>query len=298
MIHFISQYKVEYGVEPMCAQLPIAPSTYYRHVQHKKQPYRRSKRAKNDEFFSLNIRRVWEDSFGLYGARKIWKQLHREHRPVARSTVERLMRALNIQGVSRGNTKHPSSPKADSVVIPDRVNRQFIANAPNQLWVADFTYVATWSGWVYVAFVIDVYARSVVGWRVSRRMDTGLVLDALEQALWSRQPDGTLTHHSDRGSQYLSIRYTDRLLEQGITASVGSTGDAYDNALAESINGLFKTEVIRHQGPWKGIGDVEYATLEWVDWYNCRRLMASLGYKPPFEYEMDYYYKTESALVA
>jgi transposase InsO family protein len=296
---FIDEHRSEYGVEPICQQLPIAPSTYYERKAREGDPERLPDRTRRDSALEIDIQRVWEENFEVYGARKVWRQLNRECTEVARCTVERLMKRLGIQGVRRGR-KCWTTISDDTLARPaDLVNRQFIAMRPNQLWVADITHVATWSGFVYVAFVIDVFSRHIVGWRVSRSLHTDLVLDALEQALWSRTKTEGLIHHSDRGSQYLSIRYTERLAEADIDASVGSVGDSYDNALAETINGLYKTEVIRHRGPWKNIEGVEYATLEWVDWFNNRRLLEPIGDVPPAEYEMMYYRQLEeSAMVA
>ncbi len=227
----------------------------------------------------------------VYGADKVWRQLHRERQAVARCTVERLMRRLGIHGVRRGKTVRTTIPDTAAPCPLDHVNRQFKADRPNQLWVSDFTYVSTWQGWLYVAFVIDVFARRIVGWRVSSSMHTDFVLDALEQALYDRQPQQTdgLVHHSDRGSQYVSIRYTERLAEAGIEPSVGSRGDSYDNALAETINGLYKAEVIHRRGPWKTKASVELVTLEWVSWFNHHRLLAPIGYIPPAEAEENYY---------
>jgi transposase InsO family protein len=299
MTAFVDAYRDEYGVEPICQQLPIAPSTYYERKARQANPDREPKRVKRDRALEAEIRRVWEENFRVYGARKVWRQLKREGIEVARCTVERLMNTLGIQGVRRGATCWTTIPDAALSRPADLVKRQFTAERPNQLWVADITFVATWSGFVYVAFVIDVFARFIVGWRVSRSLKTDLVLDALEQAVWSRKEIDGLIHHSDRGSQYLSIRYSDRLSEAGIAASVGSVGDSYDNALAETINGLYKTEVIRHQGPWKNIEAVEYATLEWVDWFNHRRLLEPIGNVPPAELEMQYYrQQPEQALAA
>ena len=299
MSSFIDEHRSEYGVEPICQQLPIAPSTYYEHKAREGNPERLPDRTRRDSALEIDIQRVWEENFEVYGARKVWRQLNRECIEVARCTVERLMKRLGIQGVRRGR-KCWTTISDDTLARPaDLVNRQFIAMQPNQLWVADITHVATWSGFVYVAFVIDVFSRHIVGWRVSRSLHTDLVLDALEQALWSRTKTEGLIHHSDRGSQYLSIRYTERLAEADINASVGSVGDSYDNALAETINGLYKTEVIRHRGPWKNIEGVEFATLEWVDWFNNRRLLEPIGDIPPAEYEMMYYRQLEeSAMVA
>jgi len=279
--------------------LQISPSTYYEQKAREDDPGRLPDRVKRDHLLEADIKRVWEENFEVYGARKVWRQLNREHIEVARCTVERLMKRLGIQGVMRG-AKCWTTVSDDALARPaDLVNREFTATRPNQLWVADITFVATWAGFVYVAFIIDVFARSIVGWRVSRSLHTDLVLDALEQALWSRTKTEGLIHHSDRGSQYLSIRYTERLAEADIDSSVGSVGDSYDNALAETINGLYKTEVIRRRGPWKNIEDVEYATLEWVDWFNNRRLLEPIGDMPPAEYEMMYYRQLEeSAMVA
>lgn len=298
MVAFINEHRAEYGVEPICAQLPIAPSTYYRYKAQEADPSKVPARHHRDQALKLQIKKVWNENHQVYGARKVWLQLNRDKIFVARCTVERLMRAMGLRGVVRGKKQITTinDPKQDRA--PDLVKRIFKASRPNQLWVADFTYVATWSGFVYVAFVIDVFARCIVGWRVSTSMKTELVLDALEQALWSRKNCRELTHHSDRGSQYLSIRYTERLAEAGINASVGTTGDSYDNALAETIIGLYKTEVIHHRGPWKGREAVEYATLEWVDWFNNRRLLEPIGNIPPAEREMEYYRLEESSEAA
>lgn len=289
MVVFVEKNKAEYGVEPICRQIQIAPSSYYENKRRGRDPDLLPDRIKRDMKLELEIQRVWESNFRVYGARKVWRQLLREGIGAARCTVERLMKHLGIQGIRRGK-KCWTTVADDSLYRPtDKVNRQFTATRPNQLWVADITYVATWSGFVYVAFLIDVFARYIVGWRVSRSLQTDLVLDALEQALWARREIKELIHHSDRGCQYLSIRYTERLAEANIEASVGSVGDSYDNALAETINGLFKTEVIRHRGPWRNIDDVEFATLEWVDWFNNRRLLEPIGNIPPAEFEMAYY---------
>ena len=281
MITSIDDHRAVYGVEPICRVLPIAPSTYYRHVAERQHPDQRSARAKRDEDLSLAIQRIWAEHFQVYGVRKVWRLLQREGAAVARCTVEQLMRRLGLQGVARGRVVRTTfSDKATPSPL-DRVNRQFRADRPDQLWVSDFTYVSTWQGFIYVAFVIDVYARRIVGWRVSRTAHTDFVLDALEQALYDRRPtQQALIHHSDRGSQYVSIRYTERLAEAGIEPSVGSVGDSYDNALAETINGLYKAEVI-HRRSWPRMEDVELATLAWVDWYNHRRLLSSIGYRTP-----------------
>jgi transposase InsO family protein len=298
MVSFIDQHRDEYGVEPICEQLPIAPATYYEHKARAKEPARLPPRVRRDVELAREIRRVWDENFQVYGARKVWLQLGREEITVARCTVERLMRSLGLQGVVRGS-KCRTTIRDDGAAYPaDRVQRQFSATRPNQLWVADFTYVATWAGFAYVAFVIDVFSRRVIGWRVARWMRTELVLDALEQALWSRSGAKGVIHHSDRGSQYVSIRYSERLAQAGVEPSVGSVGDSYDNALAETIIGLYKAEVIHCRGPWRGLDDVEYATLEWVDWFNNRRLLTSIGNIPPAELEMMYNLQLEESATA
>ncbi len=291
MISFIDAYRSAYGVEPICRVLAIAPSTYHAHVHRRANPETLPARTRRDGVLRREIRRVYEENFQVYGVRKVWRQLKREGFDVARCTVARLMRAMGLQGVIRGKRIRTTlSDKATPCPL-DRVNRQFRAAHHNVLWLSDFTYVATWSGFVYVAFVIDAYARRIVGWRVSRAAHAGFVLDALEQALHDRTPvsGGGLVHHSDRGVQYVSIKYTERLAEAGIEPSVGSVGDSYDNALAETINGLYKAEVIHRRGPWRSLQAVEYATLEWVDWFNNRRLLASIGNIPPAEAEAHYY---------
>lgn len=302
MITFVDDHRDSYGVEPICKQLPVAVSTYYEHKARETDPDRVPERVKRDRWQSVEVQRVWNENQQVYGAEKVWRQLKREGLIVARCTVERLMKQLGLEGVVRGGAKRWTTISDDSQHRPsDLVNRQFIAARPNQLWVADITFVATWTGFVYVAFVIDVFSRHIVGWRVSRSLKTELVLDALEQAIWARKDTSKLIHHSDRGSQYLSIRYSERLAEADIEASVGSVGDSYDNALAETINGLYKTEVIRHpsKGPWKTIDEVEYATLEWVDWFNNRRILKPIGNIPPAEFEKQYYEQSEgSAMVA
>ena len=292
MVAFIDTHRGSYGVESICAQLPIAPSQYYEHKAREADPTRLPRRLQRDRELMPEIRRVYDENFGVYGVRKVWRQLARERFSVARCTVDRLMRSLSIQGAVRGRKCRTTIP-ADCAERPlDRVKRQFQASRPNQLWVADFTYVATWSGFVYVAFVIDVFARRIIGWRVARSMHAELVLDALEQALWSRSNIKGVIHHSDRGSQYLSIRYSERLAEAGAQPSVGSVGDSYDNALAETIIGLFKTELIHRRGPWRHLEAVEYAALEWVDWFNQRRLLEPIGNIPPAELEAAYYHST------
>jgi len=292
MVTFIDQYRDVYGVEPICAVLPIAPSTYFLRKAQLHETAKQSARAQRDAELRLAIQRVWDDNDQVYGPRKVFKQLRREGTRVARCTIERLMREMGLRGVSRGRAWKITTQADPAAARPaDLVERHFTATRPNQLWVADFTYVATWRGFVYVAFVIDVFARRIVGWRVAASLATDFVLDALEQAIYDRRgaAGADLVHHSDRGTQYLSMRYTDRLTEAGIAPSVGSRGDSYDNALAESIIGLFKTEVIQRKGPWRHLEAVEFATLTWVDWFNTRRLLEPIGYVPPAEYEATYY---------
>lgn len=296
MVSFIDEHRDAYGVEPICAVLPIAPSTYYERKAQQANPERLSARARRDLELRVDIRRVWEENFRVYGVRKVWRQLNREGLRVARCTVERLMGDLGLSGAVRGRTFTTTIADDMTARPADLVCREFTASRPNQLWVSDLTYVATWQGFVYVAFVIDVFSRMIVGWRASRSLRTDLVLDALEQALWARPDTHSLVHHSDRGVQYLSLRYTERLGEAGIEPSVGSVGDSYDNALAESVIGLYKTEVIRRRGPWKNLEDVEFATLEWIDWFNNRRLLEPLGNVPPSEFE-DVYYRNKKTQV-
>lgn len=298
MVSFIDEQREAYGVEPICAVLPIAPSTYYERKGQEANRERLSARARRDLELCPEIRRVWDENFRVYGARKVWRQMNREGMKVARCTVERLMRDLGLSGAVRGRKFKTTIPDSAATCPPDRVNRCFTAVRPNQLWVADFTYVATWRGFVFVALVIDVFARRIVGWRVSRSLATDFVLDALEQALYDRPDTAHLVHHSDRGTQYLSIRYTDRLTEAGVALSVGSKGDSYDNALAETIIGLYKTEVIGRRGPWRTVEDVEYATLIWVDWFNHRRLLEPIGNIPPAEREEKYYLESETPALA
>lgn len=288
---FIDQHRDIYGIDPICKVLQIAPSGYRRHATRQRDPAQRSARAIRDDFLKPHVRRVWQENLRVYGADKVWRQLSREGIAVARCTVERLMGRLGLQGVRRGKQVRTTTPDLKMPCPLDRVNRQFKANRPNELWVSDFTYVSTWQGWLYVAFVIDVFARRIVGWRVSTSMTTDFVLDALEQALYARQPegDGTLVHHSDRGSQYVSIRYSERLAQAGVEPSVGSRGDSYDNALAETINGIYKAEVIHRRSAWKTRESVELATLEWVAWFNHHRLLEPIGYIPPAEAEANYY---------
>ena len=292
MVSFIDAHRAEHGVEPICEELPIAPSTYYEHKARQADLARLPARLQRDRALVPQIRRVHEENFGVYGARKVWRQLHREALVVARCTVERLMRSMGLSGVVRGRRCRTTIADETAERPLDRVNRQFKASRPNELWVADFTYVATWGGFVYVAFVIDVFARRIIGWRVARSMRAELVLDALEQALWARAAVQGVVHHSDRGSQYLSIRYSERLTEAGAQPSVGSRGDSYDNALAETIIGLYKTEVIHRRGPWRSLEAVEYATLVWVDWFNHRRLLEPIGNVPPAEFEASYHQST------
>lgn len=299
MIAYIDDHRDRFGVEPICKVLPIAPSVYYEHRARRADPTQCPPRLRKDMALSPEVSRVHRENLGVYGARKVWLQLLREGLPVARCTVERLMRSQGLQGVRRGKRIWTTMPDEAAQRPRDLVQRKFNAVRPNQLWVADVTYVSTWTGFVFVAFGIDVFSRRIVGWRVARSMTTDLVLDALEQAIWARSTPRGLIHHSDRGSQYLSIRYSERLADVGAQPSVGSTGDSYDNALAESIIGLFKTEVIRQRGPWKNLDVVEYATLEWVDWFNHRRLLRPIGDVPPAELETAYYrQQSESATAA
>jgi putative transposase len=294
MIAYIDANRDRFGVEPICRVLPIAPSTYYA-ARHRP----RSARRRRDEELKAEIRRVHAEHFGVYGARKVWRQLHREGIAVARCTVERLMRELGLEGVRRGKPRRTTTADPAAARPVDLVERDFSATRPNQLWVADLTYVATWSGFVYVALVIDAFSRFLVGWQAARSLRTDLALDALEMAIWPRQArlEG-LVHHSDRGSQYLSIRYTERLAEAGAVTSVGSRGDSFDNALAETIIGLYKTELIRRRGAWRGLDEVEYATLEWVDWFNHRRLLEPIGYVPPAEFEAAFWREEDSSYSA
>jgi len=299
---FVDEHRDAFGVEPICRQLQIAPSGYRRHVALRRNPEQCSQRVRRDEALIPEIERVWQVNLQVYGAEKVWRQLNREGVVVARCTVERLMRRQGLRGVVRGKVVRTTITDSKAACPLDRVNRQFKAERPNQLWVSDFTYVSTWQGWLYVAFVIDVFARRIVGWRVSSSMHTDFVLDALEQALYARQPspEEALIHHSDRGSQYVSIRYSERLAEAGIEPSVGSKGDSYDNALAETINGLYKAEMIHRRAPWKTKESVELATLEWVSWFNHHRLLEPIGYIPPAEAEANYYRQLadQAAIVA
>ena len=300
MIGFIDDHRGSHGVEPICKVLPIAPSTYHDHAAKRANPEKLSVRAKKDMALKPEITRVFKENFEVYGVRKVWRQLKRENHDVARCTVERLMQTMGLQGVIRGKPLRTTFSDKETPCPLDHVNRQFHAPAPNRLWVSDFTYVSTWAGFVYVAFVIDVYARYIVGWRVSKTAHAGFVLDALEQAIHDRKPinNGSLIHHSDRGSQYLSIKYTERLAEAGIEPSVGSIGDSYDNALAETINGLYKAEVIHRRGPWRSFEAVEFATLQWVDWFNRRRLLGPIGNIPPAEAEENFYAMMDNTKMA
>ncbi len=289
MVRFIDAHREDHGVEPICAVLPIAPSTYYEAKARERDPSRIPARAQREAALRPEIQRVFDATRQRYGGKKVWKELRREGRVVARCTVQRVYKAMGLRGILRGRRVRTTIPEPLAHRPQDLVQRNFTATRPNQLWVSDLTYVATWRGFVYVAFVTDAFSRRIVGWRASTSLRSDLALDALEQALYDRETDAALIHHSDRGVQYLAIRYTDRLAAAGIESSVGSRGDAYDNALAETINGLYKAEVIHHLGPWKGLEDVEYATLEWVAWYNSERLMEPLGYIPPAEYEEQYH---------
>ncbi len=297
MLSFIDEHRKVHGVEPICKVLPIAPSTYWLHAARKADPAKAPARAKRDAMLEPQIERVWNENRQVYGAQKVWKQLRRERMGVARCTVERLMRKLGIAGVIRGKSVRTTHPDPARPCPLDRVNRQFKADRPDQLWVSDYTFVSTWQGFAYVAFVIDVYARRIVGWKLSSSQQTQFVLDALEQALHARRPCDNLVHHSDRGSQYVSIRYTERLAEAGIEPSVGSVGDSYDNALAETINGLYKAEVV-HRRSWRSREELELETLRWVDWFNNQRLLGPIGFIPPAEAEANYYQQRESAMAA
>lgn len=287
----VDEHRAVHGVEPICKVLQIAPSAYRRYAARRRGSALLSARARRDAVLIPKVEQVWRANLQVYGADKVWMQLNREGETVARCTVERLMRRLSLRGVRRGKVVRTTVGDNKAPCPLDKVNRRFKAERPNQLWVSDFTYVSTWQGWLYVAFVIDVFARRIVGWRVSSSMTTDFVLDALEQALYARQPerDSSLVHHSDRGSQYVGIRYSERLAEHSIQPSVGSKGDSYDNALAETINGLYKAELIHRRGPWKTKEAVELATLEWVAWFNNHRLLAPIGYIPPAEAEANYY---------
>jgi transposase InsO family protein len=289
IVAFIDAHREAYGVEPICQVLQTAPSWYYEQKARAAQSEPLPARAQRDAALRPELVRIWRANRRVYGAKKVWKAFQREGRVVARCTVARVMRTMGLRGVVRGKSVCTTVPDTDAERPQDLVQRNFTATRPNQLWVSDFTYVSTWRGFVYVAFVIDVYSRRIVGWRASTSMRTDLVLDALEQALYDRETDRPLVHHSDRGAQYLSIRYSERLADAGIEPSVGSRGDSYDNALAKTIIGLYKTEVIYHDGPWRGLEHVELATLEWVSWFNTVRLMEPLGYLPPAKFEAQYH---------
>jgi putative transposase len=295
MTSYIDAHRERFGVEPVCRVLQFAPATYY--AARGRPP---SARAQRDEVLASEIERVWTENRRVYGADKVWRQLNREGIRVARCTVERLMRLNGFAGVVRGKPVRTTVASQAAGRPADLVDRHFRAPAPNRLWVADLTYVKTHSGWVYVAFVVDVFSRRIVGWQASRSLRSDLALDALEMAIWARRGeklDG-LVHHSDRGVQYLSIRYTERLGEEGAVTSVGSKGDSYDNAMAESFHGLYKAELIRKDGPWRGLDDVEYATLDYVDWFNHRRLHGEIGMVPPAELELTYYHQQPEAVAS
>lgn len=301
MIAFIDEQREAYGVEPICRVVPIAPSSSRAHVAKRRDPSKLSARARRDAALKAEVQRVFEENFSVYGVRKVWHQLRREGFDVARCTVARPMRELGLKGAIRGKPMRTTVSAKAAACPLDRVNRDFRAPAPSMLWVFDFTYVASWTGFVQIGFVIDAFARRIVGWRASRTAHAGFVLDALEQALHDRRHvlGGGLVHHSDRGSQYVSIKYTGHLAEAGVEPSVGSVGDSYDNALAETINGLYKAEVIHRRGPWRSFEAVEFATLEWVDWINNRRLLEPIGHIPPAEAEARYHAQaSEFAMVA
>ena len=300
MIAFIDDHRAEYGVEPICRVLPIAPSTYHAHAAQRADPDRLSRRARRDVALQAGIRRVFADNVRVHGVRKVWRQLRREGVEVARCTVARPMQRLGLRGAVRGRPVRTTIADKAAACPLDHVNRQFRAPSPNRLWVSDFTYVSSWSGFVYVAFVIDAYARRIVGWRASRTAHAGFVLDAREQALHARRPlrTGGLVHHADRGSQYVAIRYTERLAGAGIQPSVGNVGDSYENALAETVIGLFKTEVIHRRGPWRSFEAVAFATLEWVDWFNHRRLLEPIGNITPAEAEERYFHQANAMPIA
>ena len=290
MVQFIDDYKDNYGIEPICKVLPIAPSTYYREKYLANNSEKRSLRQQHDDFYISEIKHIWQDSKSRYGMRKVWQKMKADGIRMARCTIERLMRQHGLQGVWRGKGKITTNSRDDQKRAGDLVNRNFKSHRPNQLWVADFTYIKTTSGWIYTAFIIDVFARAIVGWKVSKHMNTDMVMAALNQAIVNRNKPKNVIHHSDRGVQYLSIRYTSRMADSSIIASVGTTGDSYDNALAETVNGLYKSEVIHYlKKSWNGVNDVELATLEWVDWFNKKRLHSTIGYVSPFEFEKRYY---------
>jgi putative transposase len=298
LIGFIDENRDEYGVEPICRTLAVAPSTYYQHAAGRRAPESAPARVRRDAQLRQEITRVFEENYRVYGVRKVWRQLKREGQSVARCTVERLMRSMGLKGAVRGKPHRTTIADKNAVSPLDRVRRNFNPPRPNALWVADFTYVSTWEGFVYAAFIIDAFARRIVGWRVSKTAHAGFVLDALEQALACRRPDAALVHHSDRGSQYLSIKYSQRLAEAGVEPSVGSVGCSYDNALAESVIGLYKTELVWRRGPWRSLKAVEHATLDWVDWFNTRRLLEPIGHLPPAEAEAAYFASANETAIA
>lgn len=289
MVEFIDCHRSNYGVEPICRELPISVSAYYEYKLRQADPDRRPLRQRQDEVVCAEIKRVRSENYDVYGSRKIWLQLRREGQPVARCTIERLMQRLELRGALRGKDKRTTVCSPEDEKPHDLVQRKFAASRPNQLWVADFTYVRTQQGFAYCAFIVDVFSRCIVGWNVAGHMRSSLVLTALEQALYARRERSELIHHSDHGKQYLSIAYSSKLIEAGIRPSAGSVGDSYDNAMAESIIGLYKTELTRRRGPWRSTQELEIATLAWVDWFNNRRLMGPLGFIPPREYEEDWY---------
>lgn len=300
MITFIADHRDEFGVEPICRVLPIAPSSFYARTAIWRDPAKAPHRARQDQRDSAAIAKAYDDSGRRYGARKVWRQLRRDGCDIARCTVERLMKAMGLQGIIRGRKVITTNPDTALACPDDKVNRKFTAQHPNQLWISDFTYVPTWQGMAYVAFIIDVFARKIVGWRVSTSMSTSFVLDALNQAIVQRCPQKAsgLIHHSDRGSQYLSIRYTERLQEAGIDPSVGSVGDSYDNAMAETIIGLFKAEVTKLMAPWKSVSRLEWETAKWVHWYNTTRIHSAIGYITPTEAEEAFYENLKSQKIA
>ena len=297
MISFVDAHRDRHGVEPICSELPMAPSVYYAHQRRLAHPETAPRRVREDALLKPQIKAAHKDSYGLYGVRKIWQSLRRQNTQVGRQRVARLMRQLQLRGVSRGRKQVATTvPEPLAEQSKDLVQRHFSAPAPDRLWVADLTYVRVRHGFVYAAFVVDAFARFIVGWKVSTSLSDHLPLDALEQALWARRPAPGLVHHSDRGSQYLSLRYTQRLIDAGLTASVGSVGDAYDNALAETVNGLYKTEVIGRRPQWANRREVELATLAWVGWHNHEHLLEPLGYMAPAQFEQAYYAQQSAAV--
>jgi putative transposase len=294
MVSFVDAHRDTWPVAVMCRTIDLPERTY-----HAAKVRPRSKRALLDEAHKVEIRRVWEQNYRCYGARRIFKQLRREGHAIARCTVERLMPEIGIRGVQRGKKRFTTIPDATAARPADLVERRFVAARPNELWLADITYASTWSGWLYVAFILDAHSRMIVGWQLADHLRTDLVLDALEMALWRRDLTfGDLIHHSDRGCQYTSFRYSDRLAEAGIAASVGSRGDSYDNAMAESLNGTFKAELVKLHGPWRTRSQLEIAIIEWIDWYNAVRLHGEIGDIPPTELEADWYRHNPAATAA